>query len=237
MSTALQFTSIFDPANPPQKLSNGGMGMNTTPVAASKALEARGIKTQAVKDLETPPPVSVADKSENLEPRFMPTSDNIMRKFEDLSPPDKKSMEEFFNRLQMQEYMERMRPNEDLRDDMLKENLQQILQKTKFGVDYSAEVAAAAKDLTKKTWGKALSTEAETLKEDVSKNKAIKNALFKKFEKPVHVISGFESDSFNEIDTDKLNVGFNIVSYAGGKIIIEKLTDQSVSVRTDLPVS
>tara|TARA_E500000305_G_C4011781_1_gene233210 strand:+ start:1 stop:1140 length:1140 start_codon:yes stop_codon:yes gene_type:complete len=118
-----------------------------------------------------------------------------------------------------------------------KENLQQILQKTKFGVDYSAEVAAAAKDLTKKTWGKALSTEAETLKEDVSKNKVIKNALFKKFEKPVHVISGFESDSFNEIDTDKLNVGFNIVSYAGGKIIIEKLTDQSVSVRTDLPVS
>ena len=66
MSTALQFTSIFDPANPPQKLSNGGMGMNTTPVAASKALEARGIKTQAIKDLETPPPVSVADKSENL---------------------------------------------------------------------------------------------------------------------------------------------------------------------------
>ena len=66
MSTAVQFTSIFDPANPPQKLSNGGMGMNTTPVAASKALEARGIKTQAIKDLETPPPVSVVDKSENL---------------------------------------------------------------------------------------------------------------------------------------------------------------------------
>jgi len=66
MSTALQFTSIFNPANPPQKLSNGGVGMNTTPVAASKALEARGIKTQAIKDLETPPPVSVADKSENL---------------------------------------------------------------------------------------------------------------------------------------------------------------------------
>ena len=66
MSTALQFTSVFDPASPPQKLKAGGMGMNTTPVAASKALEARGIKTQAIKDLETPPPVSVADKSENL---------------------------------------------------------------------------------------------------------------------------------------------------------------------------
>ena len=68
MSTALQFTSIFDPANPPQKLSNGGMGMNTTPVAASKALEARGIKTQAIKDLETPPPVSLADNNPILVP-------------------------------------------------------------------------------------------------------------------------------------------------------------------------
>jgi len=66
MSTALQFTSVFDPASPPQKLKAGGMGMDSTPVAASKALEARGIKTQAIKDLETPPPISVADKSENL---------------------------------------------------------------------------------------------------------------------------------------------------------------------------
>ena len=66
MSTALQFTSVFDPASPPQKLKAGGMGMDSAPVAASKALEARGIKTQAIKDLETPPPISVADKSENL---------------------------------------------------------------------------------------------------------------------------------------------------------------------------
>ena len=74
MSTALQFTSVFDPANPPQKLSIGGMGMSpkpvtnsrSLPIAASKALEARGFKTEAIKDLETPPPLSVADKSENL---------------------------------------------------------------------------------------------------------------------------------------------------------------------------
>jgi hypothetical protein len=69
MSTALQFTSIFDPANPPQKLNIGGMRMSpkpvtkskSLPIAASKALEAKGIKTQAIKDLETPPPVSVSD--------------------------------------------------------------------------------------------------------------------------------------------------------------------------------
>ena len=48
MSTALQFTSIFDPANPPQKLNIGGMGMSpkpgSLPIAARKALDARGIK-------------------------------------------------------------------------------------------------------------------------------------------------------------------------------------------------
>ena len=66
MSTALQFTSVFDPAIPPQKLKAGGMGMDTTPVAASKALEARGIKTEAIKDLETPPPVSVAEGPKDL---------------------------------------------------------------------------------------------------------------------------------------------------------------------------
>tara|TARA_Y100000592_G_C5266966_1_gene219997 strand:- start:56 stop:583 length:528 start_codon:yes stop_codon:yes gene_type:complete len=129
MSTALQFTSVFDPTKPPQKLKDGGIGTDTTPVAASKALEARGIKTEAIKDLETPPPVSVADKSENLEPRFMPNSGDIMRKFENLTPEQKRSMEEFFNRLQMQEYMERMQPNEDFRDDMLKDNLQQMYNK------------------------------------------------------------------------------------------------------------
>ena len=66
MSTALQFTSVFDPTKPPQKLKAGGVGMDTTPVAASKALEARGIKTEAIKDLETPPPTSVAEGPKNL---------------------------------------------------------------------------------------------------------------------------------------------------------------------------
>ena len=106
MSTALQFTSVFDPASPPQKLSIGGMGMNpkpttksrSLPVAANKALEARGIKTQAIKDLETPPPISVADKSENLPmPQTLPffrqenrpedfTKEFPMMKFEENTP-------------------------------------------------------------------------------------------------------------------------------------------------------
>ena len=40
MSTALQFTSIFDPANPPQKLNIGGMRMSPKPVTKSRATHA-----------------------------------------------------------------------------------------------------------------------------------------------------------------------------------------------------
>ena len=121
MSTALQFTSIFDPANPPQKLSNGGMGMNITPVAASKALEARGINTQAIKDLETPPPVSVADTRTNTLP-----SPRFMEKFEGLNEQQKMEMDKFFNELQELENREQKQLERDLRDDVIRDNLQEM---------------------------------------------------------------------------------------------------------------
>ena len=118
-----------------------------------------------------------------------------------------------------------------------KENLKQILAKTKFGIDYGAEVAAAAKDLTTKEWPAAVALEADSLKEKVSSNKVITNALYKKFGKPAYVIGGFENESYGDIDTDDLKIGFNVVTYAGGKIIIEKLSEESVRPRLDLPVS
>jgi len=86
MSTALQFTSVFDPASPPQKLKAGGMGKDTTPVAASKALEARGIKTQAIKDLETPPPVSLADANPILVPN--PQKEELLFRPKDFTLPE-----------------------------------------------------------------------------------------------------------------------------------------------------
>ena len=66
MSQALQFTQVFDPANPPKKMQLGGSKMSTTPVAVNKVLEATGIKTEAIKDLERPPPVSEAEGPKNL---------------------------------------------------------------------------------------------------------------------------------------------------------------------------
>ena len=121
MSTALQFTSVFNPANPPQKLNNGGLGMDTTPVAVSKALENVGVKTEAVKDLETPPPVSVADATKPSLP-----SPRFMDEFENLDEKQKQDMYLFFEKLKKQEQLERNQIERDFRDDMLKDNLQDM---------------------------------------------------------------------------------------------------------------
>ena len=118
-----------------------------------------------------------------------------------------------------------------------KRDLETILAKTKFGVDYSLGAQASAKDLTKKSWVKALGSRAEDLKSSEGKNEVIKSTLFQKFEKPAYVISGYETKPYEEIESEDLKVGFNIISYKGGKIIIEKLSDGSVQPRTDLPVS
>ena len=118
-----------------------------------------------------------------------------------------------------------------------KRDLETILAKTKFGVDYSLGAQAAAKDLTRKSWVKALGSRAEDLKSSEGKNEVIKSTLFQKFEKPAYVISGYETKPYEEIESEDLKVGFNIISYKGGKIIIEKLSDGSVQPRTDLPVS
>ena len=85
MSTALQFTSVFDPANPPQKLFNGGQS-KTLPVNASKALEAQGVKTEAIKDLETPPPVSLADANPILVPN--PQKEELLFRPQDFTLPE-----------------------------------------------------------------------------------------------------------------------------------------------------
>ena len=129
MSTALQFTSVFDPTKPPEKLNIGGMKIRpkpvtksrSFPVAASKALEARGFKTEAIKDLETPPPISVADATKPSLP-----SPRFMEEFEDLDEKQKQEMYLFFEMLKMQEQLERNQMQKDFRDDMLRDNLQDM---------------------------------------------------------------------------------------------------------------
>ena len=118
-----------------------------------------------------------------------------------------------------------------------KESLDQVLAKTKFGIDYASQIQQEAGSPKGKTWINALRTVGSSLKESTFSNKTIKDTLFQIFEKPTHIINDFQSKEYDDIDTEDLRVGFNIVPYKRGKIIIEKSSDGSVKPRTDLPIS
>ena len=118
-----------------------------------------------------------------------------------------------------------------------KESLDQVLAKTKFGIDYASQMQQEAGSPKGKTWINALRTVGSSLKESTFSNKTIKDTLFQIFEKPTHIINDFQSKEYDDIDTEDLRVGFNIVPYKRGKIIIEKSSDGSVKPRTDLPIS
>jgi len=118
-----------------------------------------------------------------------------------------------------------------------KESLDQVLAKTKFGIDYASQMQQEAGSPKGKTWINALRIVGSSLKESTFSNKTIKDTLFQIFEKPTHIINDFQSKEYDDIDTEDLRVGFNIVPYKRGKIIIEKSSDGSVKPRTDLPIS
>ena len=120
-----------------------------------------------------------------------------------------------------------------------KEQTEQILAKTKFGVDYTLSAQAGAENVKTKEWVVALGLEAKNLKEDITKDTVIRNTLIKKFEQPTHIINAFNNKPYSDIANNlkELRVGFNIVKYKGGKIIIEKAPDGSVKRRDDLTVS
>ena len=119
-----------------------------------------------------------------------------------------------------------------------KEQTEQLIAKIKTSTDYQLESAAKAADFRTKDWITALSSEATNTKEDITKNSVIKNTLIKKFpQSQAHIISSFEKLPYDKIDTDSLKLGFNIVPYRDGKIIIEKLPNGGIRIRTDLIVS
>ena len=119
-----------------------------------------------------------------------------------------------------------------------KEQTEQLIAKIKTTTDYQLESAAKAADFRTKDWITALSNEATNTKEDITKNSVIKNTLIKKFpQSQTHIINSFEKLPYDKIDTDSLKVGFNIVPYRDGKIIIEKAPNGGIRIRTDLIVS
>jgi hypothetical protein len=119
-----------------------------------------------------------------------------------------------------------------------KEQTEQLIAKIKTTTDYQLESAAKAADFRTKDWITALSNEATNTKEDITKNSVIKNTLIKKFpQSQAHIIGSFEKLPYDKIDTDSLKIGFNIVPYRDGKIIIEKAPNGGIRIRTDLIVS
>ena len=119
-----------------------------------------------------------------------------------------------------------------------KEQTEQLIAKIKTSTDYQLEAAAKSADFRTKDWITALSNEATNTKEDITKNSVIKNTLIKKFpQSQAHIINSFEKLPYDKIDTDSLKIGFNIVPYRDGKIIIEKAPNGGIRIRTDLIVS
>jgi hypothetical protein len=119
-----------------------------------------------------------------------------------------------------------------------REQTQEMLAKIKFDTDYKIEAATSAASIRNKDFTTGLILESERLKELPTDNKVIKSVLIKQNKgTPVHIINGFEKSQYLDIDSNKLNVGLNIVSYLNGKVIIQKTPDGKIIERTDLTVS
>ena len=119
-----------------------------------------------------------------------------------------------------------------------REQTQEILAKIRFDTDYKIEAATNAASIRNKDFTTGLILESERLKELPTDNKVIKSVLIKQNKgTPVHIINGFEKSQYLDIDSNKLNVGLNIVSYLNGKVIIQKTPGGKIIERTDLTVS
>ena len=119
-----------------------------------------------------------------------------------------------------------------------REQTQEMLAKIKFDTDYRIEAATSAASIRNKDFTTGLILESERLKELPTDNKVIKGVLIKQNKgTPVHIINGFEKSQYLDIDSNKLNVGLNIVSYLNGKVIIQKTPGGKIIERTDLTVS
>ena len=114
------------------------------------------------------------------------------------------------------------------------ENLKQTL----GVVDYKIKASIEASQLKggPANWLSDLDKEATSQKGGVTDLGVIRSVLFKTTGKNVSVVSK-DKKSLDDVDTDDLNIGFNIVSHKGGKTIVEKFEDGTVKERTDLPIT
>tara|TARA_R110002020_G_scaffold412591_1_gene622150 strand:- start:950 stop:2161 length:1212 start_codon:yes stop_codon:yes gene_type:complete len=122
-----------------------------------------------------------------------------------------------------------------------KRDLETILAKTKFGVDYQIAASGAMSDLNDKSWTDSLLTVFNEYKgrEDIRGTKVIGDTLYRKFKKPVQVLAKYGKKSKEDIMEDKADdfiEGFNIVIHKNGKSIIEKIGEQLIDRSNVLPI-
>jgi len=110
-----------------------------------------------------------------------------------------------------------------------KENMEMMLEKTKFGVDYTLDAQKAAKDIKGMDFQEALTFYAENVfkgKKGRMDPQVIKGVLSIQMPGKQINIKNFTKKNLNEVanlDATEFDIGLNIVTYDGGKIILERV--------------
>jgi len=115
--------------------------------------------------------------------------------------------------------------------------MEMMLEKTKFGVDYTLDAQKAAKDIKGMDFGEALTFYAENVfkgKKGRMDPQVIKGVLSIQMPGKQINTKTFSKKNLNEIPTKDLEIGLNIVTYKGGKIILDKISETEVNPLSDL---
>jgi len=120
-----------------------------------------------------------------------------------------------------------------------KENMKMMLEKTKYGVDYTIKAQEERDSLKNKDFVKAVGMEATAQKKKPSDNNVIAAVIYKQTGKPPKIVSDFANENYGadvDIDIEKLNTGLNIVTFKNAKIVIEKDPTGNLRIATEYPV-
>ena len=118
-----------------------------------------------------------------------------------------------------------------------KENMEMMIAKTEKQVDYTIAAQAARDDIKKMEFDDALIAYAKNItggKKNRMDPAVIKGVLSIQMPGQQINIKNFTKKNLNEILSEDLSIGLNIVTYKGGKIILEKVSETEVNKLSDL---
>ena len=121
-----------------------------------------------------------------------------------------------------------------------KENMEMMIEKTKFGVDYTIKAQEARDDIKSMTFSDGLISYAKNVmggRKNPMSDIVIKGVL--SIQMPGKQINSkiLTKQNKGEIKTEDLDIGLNIVTYKGGKGIFEKISDTEIKELTELPIT